>query len=534
VPLGTESSPTIPVFDVWTLWWSADRLMHVYAGLWNAPVFHPAEGTFAFSEPLLLPGALAAPLFALHAAPALAHNFTLLVLLCSNGVMACRLSRALAIPRLPALLAGILMVALPFASKLQGELPLLGLGGMLAALDGLVRFGADGRTRSAATAASGLIVQALTSQQLALFSLIFLGGAAVVALSERRFTRSAAVRLAGAALVAALLISFVARTPARIHEQLAFARDRDLVLSLSARPRDFLTRPLGAIVPFPPHEDATLYTGGLFPGIMLLALALLGAIAPMPEEGRSRWRGYALASCPIAFLLALGLNLSFGGWRPFDTLRDLPGFAEIRSVFRCAVFVQVHLVILAALGLAAALRRLGESPRATALGVGVGLLAAAENLSAPAPLLPIPRTARTPWTAYLASQEPGTVVAHVPFPKTGAVEDLASEAWRMFAQIDHRQPLVNGYASNFPALHREFMFAMGSAFPNHPLACALRRVFNVDLLVVDRDWLSAHQPEFAGLASMLEPRYSDDRVAIYAVEPSLAECPPMRLDVLSR
>ncbi|SRR5258708_17674093 len=36
VPLGTETAPTVPVFDVWTLWWSADRLMLGYADLWNA------------------------------------------------------------------------------------------------------------------------------------------------------------------------------------------------------------------------------------------------------------------------------------------------------------------------------------------------------------------------------------------------------------------------------------------------------------------------------------------------------------------
>jgi hypothetical protein len=529
VPLGTESAATIPVFDVWTLWWSADRLLHGYADLWNAPIFHPAEGTFAFSEPLLLPGAIAAPLFAVHAPPALAHNVVLLALLGSNGALACRLARALGVPRLPALLAGVLMVALPFTAKMLGELPVLGLAGVLAALDGLVRFGADGRTRHAVTAAAGVVAEALTSQQLALFSLLFLGAAALVALAERKLERDAALRLAGAALAAGLLLVLIARAPIRIHEQLAFVRDEDLVRSLSARPGDFLTRPLGASVPFPPREDGAAYTGGLFPGALVLVLAFLGATEP--DAARSRWRWYALASCQVAFLLALGLNLSFGGWRPFATLRALPGFGEIRSVFRCAVFVQVHLILLAALGLAAITRRLGESPRTRYVVMGMGLLAAAENLSVPAALLPIPRTPRTAWSALLASQPPGTVVAHVPFSKTGNVEDLAPDAWRMFAQIDHQQPLVNGYASNFPAIQREFMYAMGAGFPDHPLACALRRVFGVDLVVVDHDWLRVHGAELAGLGAMLEPTYADDAVAIYRLQPSAAECPPMRLDI---
>jgi hypothetical protein len=72
---------------------------------------------------------------------------------------------------------------------------------------------------------------------------------------------------------------------------------------------------------------------------------------------------------------------------------------------------------------------------------------------------------------------------------------------------------------------------MAAAFPNPPLACALRRVFKTDLLVVDHEWLSDHQ-EFAGLAAMMDTTYADEAVTIYRLRPSLSQCPPMRLDVL--
>jgi hypothetical protein len=329
--------------------------------------------------------------------------------------------------------------------------------------------------------------------------------------------------------VVSLVLYALAREPLRVHQGLGFTRQEDLVQSLSARASDFLSRPLRAIAPFPSREDPSAFTQGLFPGLLLLALAALGAIAPLPDSRRGRWRWYALVACQVAFLLTLGLNLSFAGWRPFATLRKLPGFAEIRSVFRCAVFVQVHLVLLAAFGLAAIQRRFGPTLRAKASVLGIGLLAAVENLGTPVALLPLPRSAA--WVAYLASQPPGTVVAHIPFPRSGTVEDLEPEAYRMLAQITHRQPLVNGYASNFPAVHREFLFAMSAAFPNHPLGCALRRVFETDLLVVDQGWLSSHRPGFAQFATMLVPVYSDSDVAVFRMEPSLDECPPMRLQV---
>lgn len=28
VPLGTEQEPTVPIFNIWTLWWTADRVAH--------------------------------------------------------------------------------------------------------------------------------------------------------------------------------------------------------------------------------------------------------------------------------------------------------------------------------------------------------------------------------------------------------------------------------------------------------------------------------------------------------------------------
>ncbi|HXI57215.1 MAG TPA: hypothetical protein VNO55_14200 [Polyangia bacterium] len=526
LPLGTESAATIPLFDVWTLWWSADRLGHGYVDLWNAPIFHPTPGAFAFSEPLLLPGALAAPLFALHAPPALAHNLVLIVLLGANGVLACRLARALGAPRLPALLAGLLMVALPFVAKMQGELPIVALAGTLAALDGLVRFGDDGRVRHVVSAAAGLVAQALCCQQLALFSLPFVAAAAVVALAQRRLARGALLRLGGATLAAGLLLFLCARTPLRVHQQEGFSRSEELVASLSARPQDFLTRPQGALLPLPPTEDPGAFTGGLFPGVLVLGLAALGALRPPAE--RSRWRWYAVGACAGAALLALGLNLSVFGGRPFAALRALPGFAEMRSPFRCAVFLQLHLALLAALGLAALLRR-----RSPALVLTVGLLAALETTSVPARLLSLPHQPRTAWTAFLAGQPPGTVVAHVPFPRHGDVEDFVPDAWRLYAQLDHRQPLVNGYASNVPEIYRAFMFAMGAQFPDHALACALHTFFKADLLVVDQDWLAAHREGFATLGPLLgtAPTYADDAVAIFRFQPASAGCPPVRLDI---
>jgi hypothetical protein len=376
------------------------------------------------------------------------------------------------------------------------------------------------------------LIQALTCQQFALFSLLFVGAAAAVALAQQEWHRGPTARLAAWLLGGCLLVYLVARGPLRIHEELGFERDAGLVASLSAHPSDFLSRPASAMLPFPPREDPTRYTEGLFPGILLLGLAALGAATPLPEKWRDRWRFYAIGACLAGFVLTLGLSLSFGGVQPFAALRTLPGFGQFRSVFRCAVFLQMHLVQLAALGLSELPARLKiAKPRAERVVIGAGLLTAVENLAVPAPLLPVPRSLHTASSAFLAAEPQGSVVAHVPFPRSGNVEDFAPETWRMLAQVEHGQPLVNGYASNFPAIHREFMFAMGSRFPDHTLACALRRVFSADLVVVDRDWLAQHRTDFGTIEAMMEPAYDDPAVAIFRLRPSESECPPMRIEV---
>lgn len=53
IPLGSESVPTVPLFNLWTMSWNVNRLLHGYQGYWNASIFYPVSGTFAFSDPQL-------------------------------------------------------------------------------------------------------------------------------------------------------------------------------------------------------------------------------------------------------------------------------------------------------------------------------------------------------------------------------------------------------------------------------------------------------------------------------------------------
>lgn len=528
VPLGTEHEATVQVFSIWTLWWTADRLTHGLTGYWDAPFFYPNRSVFTYSEPEPLTGALVAPLWGLGIPPAAIHNVALLGLLMLNGLFAYRLARGLEIARLPATIAGLLTVTLPVIAKVYGVLNLVPVFGLLGTLDGLVRFRRSGATRDAAWVAGSSVAAYLTCQQYTLMFAPFAGLAGLLALwphlrapaPARRTAgrvavpaRQALLRLGGSALVAAAIIGVVAWPALTTHGDLGFRRSDELVQALSAQPGDFLTRPGTATLAVPPPDPHD--TAGLFPGVLLLGLAVVGAGRGWRAPATRLWVGVLGTMVLGGGLLALGLNLSLGGWQPFTTLRALlPGLAELRSPFRYVVIMQIALPILAALGLAALAARVGRWGVAAILGLG--LLAGLENLAIPAPLTAVPISPATAWTHWLRDQPAGTTVAHIPFPAGVHVSDYEIDAWRMYAQIDHHQPLANGYSSYFPPNYTQFQAAMTTQFPDDPaLFCVLGLSLQINTLVVDQPWLVAHRAGIAAQDRFLQPVYSDNQVQIY-------------------
>jgi len=532
VPRGTEHEATVPVFSLWNLWWTADRIPHVFNGFLDAPFFYPNTGVTAYSEPMPLLGTLVSPLWGLEAPPALIYNLALLAVLTLNGVFAYRLARAVAVPAGPALLAAVAAVTLPFAADVLGVLPNLALFGMLWTLDGLVRFGRSGWAGWAAWAGAGFVATYLTFEQYALFFAPVALAAGLVALSQQGFRRPAAARVGAAGVLSILAVLTVALPSIRIHRDSGgFERPARVVEALSARPGDFLTRPATASVHVPHRDPAD--TAGLFPGILLGGLALAGAAVGLRDPARRRWAAFLAGVAVFGFLLALGLHLDLAGWRPFGTLRaHVPGFAEVRSPYRAAAIAQICLPVLAALALAGVRTRLARG--GLAVVVGLGLLAAAENLSLPAPLVPVPGSTQTAWTSWIREHPERAVLAHVPLPGGTHVSDYEVEAWRMFRQIDHHRPIVNGYSGFFPVArtpsgqvypaYTAFQLAMAREFPSHQLLCVLSKSLGADTLVADRAWLVTHRRRMAAFEGFLRPVYTDEKVRIYALETPSGEC----------
>jgi hypothetical protein len=510
VPLGSEGEPTTTIFNIWALWWNAESALRGFTGYWDAPIFFPTPGAFAFSEPQPLTGLAVAPLWWLGAPPALAYNAALLAHLVLNGVFARRAAAALGAGEPASLLCGVLAVALPFTAKESGVLHSEALWGMLWCAEGLVRFASLPSWRAATWACAGMVAQWGTCQQHALLFAPFALALGIVALARAPERAKAALRLGGAgALALAVLVAF-AWPAMRVQDEMGLRRSERVVQSLSAAPADFVKRPATATLGFPSRgrDDRS----GLFPGALLLGLAIAGAWAGARERTTRAWVAWLGGTLIVASLLALGLNTPL-----FAALRDhTTAFARLRSPYRFAAVAQLMLPLLAALALA----RL--RPRAA---TALALLAAAENVCVPVLLTAVPRSARAPWTAWLRAQPEGTAVAHVPFPAGILASEYEIEARRMLAQTFHHKPLVNGYSGAFPqerlpdgradATYTRFQLAMARDFPTLPLLCTLQHALAATHVVAERAYDDPHLP----LA------FTDGETRIYTLAVPAEACP---------
>ncbi len=130
ISIGFETEATVPLLNVWTLWWNSDRLAAGFQGYWNAPIFHPTDGAFAFSEaqPTML---IAAPVVWLTGSRVLGYNVYLLLILTLNGWSSQRLLRRIGHRPWLAFCGGVMCQMLPFVWWQSGVVQLTTLFGIV-------------------------------------------------------------------------------------------------------------------------------------------------------------------------------------------------------------------------------------------------------------------------------------------------------------------------------------------------------------------------------------------------------------------
>lgn len=516
IPLGDENAGTVPLFNLWTLQWNVDQLTHGYPHYWDAPIFAPTQGTFAFSEPQPLSALLAVPLW-LFSVPG-GYNFLVVLFLTLNGWFACWLLRQWRLPLPASVLGGMLVQSLPVVAQEMGVLQLVAVFGVLWSLLFLSRFLAESRrglARWSTVVGLGLgpPVTFFTCGYYGLFSMFFLPLAFVAQLHRRLLDRDNLYRLLLVGLLALVLtVPFLGMQyqALRVHN---FSRSVQTIKSNSAHWQDytkFLDHNIlyGKILSL--HSAAGQRLG---PGIGLAVLALLG----LAGAGRRRIKLYLLMAVGLALGLSLGLRLEVGGWQPYQALREfVPGLRMLRSPFRFAVMVQLHLALLAGFGLFNLQRWF---KRGTLISVIAAGLVVFESLALPLPLQPMPPLqTHAGWQNWLNRLDAPPIVLMLPFAASGRVDDFEPTVVWMLESRYFQGRLVNGYSGFFPRYHPQLRQLLVN-FPSEN-SLALLRALRVDYVIVYHRLPGAPPP--SRLAHDLVRLFYDQKnnVSIYRLSPA--------------
>jgi hypothetical protein len=531
VTRGAEPVATVPLFNLWTLRWNQDSIGDLFRHYWDAPLFHPALGGFALSEPQPLTGLVFAPLALVTGNPVLALNLVLLAALVANGLAARRLARTLGAEPVPAAVTGGLAVALPFVAVQLGVLQLVMVFPLFLLVDAVVRWGPEGGRRAAVEVGLWLAATFLTCGYYGLFAAVVIGPAALAYVRPDWLSRSRAADIAVMALVFGVLAGPALIGQSRITAD--YSRDEETIEGLSATNVDFWRlpeeSPLAGILPLADDGD-----GGhaLYPGTVLLALGLAGLIVAARRVGdgegagmRRRRLTFLVVGFVLARVVSLGLTLQLFGYRPYELLRRwVPGFDSLRSPFRADVVGQVFTVALAAFALDAAWRWLRPEegrarvpqPAGAALAVAVVALVLVETGVMPAPVHRVDRS--TPdWAAWLADNPPDgegdPVLAFLPFPEDGRAASYQTTVEHMLEVLDAGATTVNGYSGLFPEQYNELEGA-ARQYPDY-VADDLMADYGVDAVVVDEEWLAGNPAAASALDATYRERYRGPESIVY-------------------
>ncbi|WP_166830960.1 hypothetical protein [Thalassoroseus pseudoceratinae] len=497
LPLGTEPVETVPLFNLWTMWWNADRAAEGFYDYWQSPIFFPAADTFAFSEPQ--PTTLVvAPLIWMMDTPIAAYNCYLLLALSLNGWSSFRLLRRLEVGWAAAFTGGAMVLLLPFVHWQLGVLQLVPIFGIVWTIHALVDIAHGPNWRNGLRLGLSVAVTYFLCNHYGLFLCLLLVPTTPWLLGRKSFDWRAWGMILFGATICVALIGPMVWTQLEVMHRHDWKRSHELIETLSARPSDLLVPPWKPMSPLPaelvtPRE----WPWKLFPGIVKTVLAVVGIFGGL---WKSQWRTatvFLLSFGVLAELLALGPFLKINGVQPYWWLFEhVPGIAQVRSVYRFNVFAQLALCFLAAIGVQTLCvefwcrsqeRSWGKFGLVvtTCSALVLGGWAAAE-LWPPCQRLHVvtsPEVHRK-WIDWVKDNtRSDAIVCGMPFVKGTRAEDYAPEAqWMLHGMLHHRR-MTNGYSGFFP---RSFKRLKGdlSAFPNRHGFEALAKL-GVKWLIVD-------------------------------------------------
>jgi hypothetical protein len=483
-----------PLLNTWAMAWVAHQLPTAPARLFDANIFYPQRHTLAFSETLLLPAAVLAPVQWAGGGSVLAYNLAFLGALILSGVGIALLVSELTGRADAAIVSAIIFAFLPFRFDHYAHLQLQQTEFIPLALWALHRVVRTARRADAVKLGVFAACQFLSCVYFGVFLIPYLAVmAAALLIPDLRLSRVGGglllsgdfeafgrriLALAAAGAVALAIIAPTVRAylvASRAVGQRAAAE----VAVNNAKLTDYLA----------PGEYSVLYRpwaprfGGpehrLFPGLVAVLLAV---VALWPPWSRIR------IAYGLALLCALDISRGFDGLS-YGWLYDnfLP-LRAIRVPARMGLMVGFTLAVLAGYGVARLSPAAGPSRlRRVLVAAILSALILFEYRPEPLDLKIVPTVPPAVYQDLLRDRgdAPPVAIAELPF----AQEDTTV----MYYSTFHWQHLLNGYSGFFTQAFLRLIADLNN-FPDDTAMSALRKHLT-RYVVIHGEWLSSSEYE---------------------------------------
>ncbi len=438
-----------PLLNTWILGWVAERALHGFRGLWNAPVFLPYPDTLAYSEHLLGILPFSGPVAWLTGNPIAAYNAAFLASYVLAGAGMYVLARSLCGRGDAALLAALAFAFSPYRALQAPHLQVLMSGWMPLAVWALHRYLRAPSVWMLLALTVTFLLQALSNGYLLYYLPV-----ALVVVALRDFPWRARVRrrvLAGLMVAAALALAALAPVASvyyRVRREQGLVRSTTEIVSFSAEPASYLRASNSLKLWGPILGRRTDTEDTLFPGAVILVLAATALVTW--RRGRSRHAATYVLVAATAAALSFGPRIVVGRhviteYGPYAWLTAIvPGLNGLRVPARLGLVVMLALAVLGAIGASRVLPRLPARVRRAAVAV-LSALILAEGFSGAITLRavsPLGRPSDRAAFAWLQQQPPGGVLA---LP-VGSATSGEVTLHQQYATLIHRHPLVHGFS----------------------------------------------------------------------------------------
>lgn len=479
----------------WIMAWVAHQLPRDPAHLFQGNIFYPAHDTLAYSEPLIVPAVMGAPVAWLGGSPVLVFNLMLLAGFALTALAGYALVFAWTGDRAAGLLTGSMFAfnthTLTRLAHVQG-VHIYGLPLALLATDRIIT---GTGSRGWLWLALWMAVMAYTSGYLVVFAAFMIAVALLTRIPEwwpRALSVLTAFALAAATATVVILPLYIPyRRVARTEHMV---RPLEAVIEYSATLKGYLASAGTVHISTWSGRFFKDPVDSFFPGFVVIALALVAMWAAFgARKASGRLDGPALhgrvimlvAIAATGVLLSLGTRTPVYGW----LYAIFPPMQGLRAAARFGNLFLLGMAALAGLGLASLGTGQPRTLRAGIVAALVLVVANGESLRAP---FEYRRFTGIPPLYDVLAREPGRVVlAEMPFYPRQAVFENAEYVLNSTA---HWRPLMNGYSGYTPASYARYADDLWH-FPEDRAIAAMRRAGVTHVMV--------HPARFLGDAELI-------------------------------